>query len=67
MVDRTIIEAMRPSALKLSNPNMKAYLPLLHGHRMRRLFYTKTSAIQYARAVKERYLSMKYYEEPIDG
>lgn len=67
MVDRAIIEAMRPSALKLSNPNMKAYLPTLHGHRMRQLFKTKKGAVRYAEAVKERYLSIKYYEEPTDG
>jgi len=66
-MDKTIIEAMRPDALKLSNPNMKVYLPLLHGHRMRRLFKTKGSAVRYAEAVKERYLSMKYYEESTDG
>ena len=67
MVSKTIIEAMKPSATKLSNPNMKAYLPILHGHRMRRLFKTKKSAIRYAEAVKERYLNIKYYEEPTDG
>lgn len=67
MVDKAIIEAMRPSAIKLSNPNMKAYLPLLHGHRMRRLFKTRKSAVRYAEAVKERYLSIKYCEESIDG
>ena len=67
MVNRAIIEAMKPDATKLSNPNMKAYLPLLHGHRMRRLFKTKKSAIRYARAVKERYLSIKYYEELANG
>ena len=67
MATKAIIEAMRPDATKVSNPNMKAYLPLLHGHRMRRLFKTKKSAIRYARAVKERYLSIKYYEELDDG
>ena len=67
MVSKAIIEAMRPDATKVSNPNMKAYLPLLHGHRMRRLFKTKASAIRYARVVKERYLSIKYYEKSTDG
>jgi hypothetical protein len=52
------VKLWRVNSVKVPHPNIKAYQPILQKRGLRRLFKTKTSANNYALAVRMRYISL---------
>lgn len=62
-LSRIPVERWSSSAVRFPHPLIKAYQPSIMSRGLRRLFKTKTSAQNYALAVKMRYERLLEYKE----